>query len=231
MKKRSKALLVICIISIVFGTLSYTGIQMFQNYFAWWNVSMENQASHQPETLTMKKSIHDKNGNGIDDYTDILVGAKKEAELKRMYRSAYYTGGYPPENEGVCTDIIWRSLKYAGYDLKQLVDTDIINNKKSYPNVQRPDPNIDFRRVPNLFTWFTQNTLSYRTDFADMSEWNPGDIVFFSNDHVAVVSDLVNEKGIPFIIHSYGNDQDNFEENQLESIKQQKGISGHFRLP
>lgn len=60
------------------------------------------------ETL---KSQTDYDNDGIDDYTDILQGAKIEAKNKPKYKSAYYAGGYPPENEGVCTDVIWRALK------------------------------------------------------------------------------------------------------------------------
>ena len=51
----------------------------------------------------------DCDNDGIDDYTDILQGAKIEAENKPTYKSAYYAGGYPPDNEGVCTDVIWRA--------------------------------------------------------------------------------------------------------------------------
>lgn len=55
------------------------------------------------------KSNTDFDNDGIDDYTDILQGARIEAENKPNYRSAYYSGGYPPDDEGVCTDVIWRA--------------------------------------------------------------------------------------------------------------------------
>ena len=64
------------------------------------------------ETL---KSKTDYDNDGIDDYRDILEGAKIEANNKPKYKSEYYEGGYPPDNEGVCTDVIWRALKNAGY--------------------------------------------------------------------------------------------------------------------
>ena len=38
----------------------------------------------------------DYNNNGIDDYTDILLEAKKDAENRPIYDGAYYSGGYPP---------------------------------------------------------------------------------------------------------------------------------------
>ena len=65
------------------------------------------------------KSDSDKDNDGIDDYTDILLGAKAEAKRKPKYKSVYYAGGYPPDTEGVCTDVIWRALKDAGYILKE----------------------------------------------------------------------------------------------------------------
>ena len=175
------------------------------------------------------KSNKDKNQNGIDDYTDILLGAKKEAENKPIYKSAYYSGGYPPDSEGVCTDVIWRSLKNAGYLLKDMVDEDIKNNVSKYPRINgKPDPNIDFRRVPNLKVYFERNAQVLTTDLTKIEEWQPGDIVAFGNDHVAIISDKRNEKGIPYIIHNAN--QPNREEDSIDWWVNSRGISGHYRL-
>lgn len=101
------------------------------------------------------KSSHDENQNGIDDYTDILLGARKDAEKHPIYKSTYYKGGYPPDSEGVCTDVIWRAFQNAGYSLKDMVDEDIKNNTSLYPRVEgKKDPNIDFRKVKNLVVFF-----------------------------------------------------------------------------
>lgn len=81
------------------------------------------------------KSKTDKDNDGIDDYTDILLGARAEAERHPEYKSVYYAGGYPPETEGVCTDVIWRALQDAGYSLKDMVDADIEQNIDEYPRV------------------------------------------------------------------------------------------------
>lgn len=176
------------------------------------------------------KSNTDFDNDGIDDYTDILEGAKIEAKNKPTYRSAYYLGGYPPENEGVCTDVIWRSLKNAGYLLKDMVDEDIKNNVSLYPRVEgKPDPNIDFRRVPNLIVYFKRNHISLTIDLTQISEWQPGDIVVFSNDHVGIISDKRNERGVPYIIHNAA--QPNREEDGLEFYNENwKEITYHFRL-
>lgn len=50
---------------------------------------------------------HDQDGDGINDLEDILAGARNDAVNKPAYRSAYYSGGYPPDNEGVCTDTVY----------------------------------------------------------------------------------------------------------------------------
>ena len=178
------------------------------------------------ETLISKT---DYDNDGIDDYTDILQGAKIEAKNKPKYKSAYYAGGYPPEGEGVCTDVIWRALKNAGYLLKDMVDEDIKNNTSEYPRVNgKPDPNIDFRRVSNLKIYFDRNQLSITTDLSQIGEWQPGDIVTFGTTHIGIISDKRNSKGIPYLIHNTG--QPFREEDVLELYGKNEQISGHYRM-
>lgn len=179
--------------------------------------------------ITTITSQSDYDNDGIDDYTDILQGARIEAQNKPTYRSVYYAGGYPPENEGVCTDVIWRAFKNAGYSLKDMIDEDIKNNVSAYPRVEgKPDPNIDFRRVPNLKVYFERNHITLTNDLTQIAEWQPGDIVIFGNSHIGIISDKRNEKGIPFLIHNGG--QPLREENILELYNEHNPISAHFRL-
>ena len=98
------------------------------------NANEENVKIYYAEDFNIEviKSNFDYDGDGIDDYTDILEGAKIDAENKPKYKDGYYSGGYPPEDEGVCSDVIWRSLKNAGYSLKDMIDKDI---KTSYNKV------------------------------------------------------------------------------------------------
>lgn len=175
------------------------------------------------------KSDKDYNNNGIDDYTDILLGAKEEAKKAPKYKNAYYAGGYPPEGEGVCTDVIWRAFKNAGYSLKDMVDGDIKNNVERYPRVEgRPDTNIDFRRVGNLKTFFERNSVNLTTDLSKIEEWQPGDIVTFGIYHIGIISDKRNKRGIPYLIHNGG--QPSREEDILEIYNNFEKISGHFRF-
>ena len=179
--------------------------------------------------ITTIISQNDYDNDGIDDYTDILEGARIDAENKPTYKSAYYSGGYPPENEGVCTDLVWRALKNAGYLLKDMIDEDIKNNIEQYPRVNGvPDPNIDFRRVPNLKVYFERNHIVLTNDLTEIDKWQPGDIVVFGNSHIGVISDKRNKNGVPYLIHNGG--QPLREEDILELYNKYEPITGHYRI-
>ena len=177
----------------------------------------------------------DQDGDGILDLDDILEGARMEVENQPRYKSAYYNGGYPPDNEGVCTDVIWRAYKNAGYDLKELIDKDIRENTADYPRVEgRPDPNIDFRRVPNLLVFFQRfgESLTLElipNDPENLKEWQGGDIVVYGAPlwHIAIVSDKRRADGVPYIIHNAGPTPR--EEDYL--LKWTSPLIGHFRFP
>ena len=89
-----------------------------------------------PKYEDVIKSDIDYDSDGLDDYTDILNGAKDFISKKPKYKSKYYDGGYPTDEYRVCTDIIWYALKNAGYDFKTLIDEDIKNNKDEYDEIK-----------------------------------------------------------------------------------------------
>jgi hypothetical protein len=177
----------------------------------------------------------DKDNDGIDDLKDIVAGARAEVMRKPQYRSAYYQGGYPPATEGVCTDLVWRAMRDAGYDLKALVDKDIRENLARYYRVgSKPDPNIDFRRVQNLAVFFrnygkelTREIIPGDAD--NLSQWQAGDIVTYDypHEHIAIVSNKRHNDGVPFILHNAGPTAS--ETDQLQSWPSK--ITGHFRFP
>ncbi len=173
---------------------------------------------------TVESSV-DFNNNGVDDYTDILLGARKDAKNHPKYDGAYVDGGYPPDNIGVCADVIWRAFKNAGYSLRDMVDADIAARKIAYSNVVQPDTNIDFRRVKNLRVFFKEYAVELTTDITEIAEWQPGDIVIFNNNkHIGIVSDKRNKAGMPYIIHNGG--QPNREEDYLK----RSPVVAHFRF-
>lgn len=175
-----------------------------------------------------KKSETDYNDNGTDDYSDYLKGLKGVVEENPKYISKYYSGGYPPIGEGVCTDVIWRALKEAGYYLKDMIDQDIKDSPSSY-NIEHPDPNIDFRRVNNQETFFERYAESLDTDINNIKEFTAGDIVTFDDsDHIAMISDKRNANGIPYLIQNGSEEQKEKEEDRLETTPMK--VTGHYRF-
>ncbi|MCI8345715.1 MAG: DUF1287 domain-containing protein [Clostridia bacterium] len=169
----------------------------------------------------------DKDNDGIDDQTDILNNVKKYIQTKPKYQSKYYNTGYPNDEHGVCTDVVGFGLKDAGYNLMELVNEDIINNKENY-NIETIDKNIDFRRVRNLNVYLKNNHISLTTDLSKIEEWQGGDIIVFK-DHIGIISDKRNKKGIPFLIHHANPIQVNYEEDVLE-LYDKDYIIGHYRI-
>ena len=167
----------------------------------------------------------DKDNDGIDDQTDILDGAKKYISTKPKYKSKYYNTGYPNDGYGVCTDVVAFALKDAGYDLQSLVNEHILANKDLY-DIEVVDKNIDFRRVKNLKIYLDYNAISLTTDINDIEKWQGGDIVVFKN-HIGIVSDNRNRKGISFVIHHANPYQKYYEEDILEY---HNDIVGHYRI-
>ena len=167
----------------------------------------------------------DKDNDGIDDQTDILINTRKYIITKPKYKSKYYGTGYPDDNYGVCTDVVAFALKDAGYDLRELVNNHVKENRNLY-NIDVVDKNIDFRRVLNLKTYFDYNAISLTTDVKRIEEWQGGDIVVFKR-HIGIVSDKRNRKGINFVIHHANPYQRYYEEDILEN---RDDIIGHYRI-
>lgn len=97
-------------------------------------------------------------------------------------------------------------------------------NIKTY--VSSVDKNIDFRRVKNLKIYLDYNAISLTTDINDIENWQGGDIVVFKN-HIGVVLDNRNHKGINFVIHHANPYQKYYEEDILEY---HNDIVGHYRI-
>ena len=167
----------------------------------------------------------DKDNDGIDDQTDILNNVREYIATNPKYQSKYYASGYPDDEYGVCTDVVAFGLKGAGYDLMELVNEYIRNNKNDY-NIDTIDKNIDFRRVQNLKVYFKNNAISLTTNIYDIDNWQGGDIVIFQN-HIGIVSNNRNKNGVTFVIHHANPYQKYYEEDILES---RNDIVGHYRI-
>lgn len=167
----------------------------------------------------------DKDNDEIDDQTDIINNARSYIATNPKYKSKYYANGYSDDEYGVCTDVVAISLKNAGYDLMELVNNHIKENKELY-EIETIDKNIDFRRVRNLDIYFKNNAISLTTDITEIEEWQGGDIIVFEK-HIGIISDKRNKSGIPFVIHHANPYQIRYEEDILEG---RTDIIGHYRI-
>ena len=165
----------------------------------------------------------------------IVATAHAEATERAVYTVGYFPIRYPngdlPRNQGVCTDVVIRALRGAGYDLQKLIHEDMKRHFLGYPRrEEHPDSNIDHRRVPNQIHFLRRfgRTLTNSTEPAHRHEWQPGDIVYWTLpsglDHAGVLSDRVGPSGLPMVIHNLSVC---CEEDVLGAWK----IQGHFRFP
>ncbi|MFT3700274.1 MAG: DUF1287 domain-containing protein [Kofleriaceae bacterium] len=164
-------------------------------------------------------AAHDRDNDGIPDPLDILIGAKKDVLNAEAYTpeaedyiSMKYPGGDVPRTIGVCTDVIVRSVRNAGLDIQKALHEDIAKSKASYPMVKGSgDPSIDQRRVGTLLPYFKRHWESHTKNFDDPKDpYRPGDIILmdtFPNkagpDHIGIISDRVDDKGLPLVINNW----------------------------
>ncbi len=102
-----------------------------------------------------------------------------------VYDPTYYKIDYPNgdvPSGGACTDVVIRVLRKNDIDLQQLIHEDMASHFSAYPQrwgLNRPDANIDHRRVLNIMKYFerqrfnlpiTTNTIDYKP--GDIVAWN-----------------------------------------------------------
>ncbi|WP_076923972.1 DUF1287 domain-containing protein [Pseudoalteromonas sp. EB27] len=148
-----------------------------------------------------------------DIVSALLERTTHDVAYDGAYRSIGYPGGDVPENVGVCTDVIIRSYRKLGIDLQKLVHEDMQNNFTLYPSkriwgLNKPDKNIDHRRVLNLQAYFERhaNVLSKSNK---VSDYKTGDIVTWmlpgNLPHIGmVINESSQDTGNPLIVHNIG---------------------------
>ena len=148
--KNKAVIIIILLLTILIGTTYALYVYNYLPHRKYTNADFNIE--------TYKSSV-DLDNDGIDDQTDILNNVRTYIATKPKYKSKYYNTGYPNDNYGVCTDVVAFGLKAAGYDLQELVDQDIRENRSRY-NIKTVDKNIDFRRVRNLKIYFDNYAIS-----------------------------------------------------------------------
>ena len=165
----------------------------------------------------------------------IVRAARAQVGKTVVYDSAYvglaYPGGDVPLDRGVCTDVVVRAFRDAlGVDLQQRVHDDMTAAFSEYPRqwgLDRPDPNIDHRRVPNLRRYFERQGWALAvTD--RKGDYLPGDLVTCTvprnRPHIMIVSDRTGPDGVPYVIHNIGRGAR--EEDRLFEFP----LTGHYRI-
>lgn len=172
---------------------------------------------------------------GSAESVSLVAAARGQVGVTLRYDPAYrgldYPNGDVPIETGVCTDVVVRAMRTGlGMDLQKLVHEDMRGNFAAYPknwNLQRPDRNIDHRRVPNLQTYFKRRgwQLPLRKD---PSKFLPGDLVTCTvppnRPHLMIVSDRKTSDGTPLVIHNTGAGAR--EEDRLFAYQ----LTGHYRV-
>jgi len=168
---------------------------------------------------------------------DLVAAALERTTHSVRYDGAYVRLDYPmgdvPSDTGVCTDVIIRSYREVGIDFQQLIHEDIKANFSDYPSARmwglnRPDKNIDHRRVPNIQAFLTrQNAQLPVTKLA--ADYLAGDLVTWMVNgnlpHIGIVVErrsTDNER--PLIVHNIGRGP------ELEDMLFNYPITGHYRF-
>jgi uncharacterized protein YijF (DUF1287 family) len=168
----------------------------------------------------------------------IVARARLEVARGVTYDPAWvaigYPNGDPAPDRGVCTDVVVRAVRAAGVDLQEKIHEDILARPTVYTTVERPDRNIDHRRVGPMLTYLRAHATSLPRTFdeAAVSTWEPGDIVVWAlkpcpsctPDHVGIVRDRKGPRGIPLVLHNIGPTPS--EDDVLDAWT----VLGHFRL-
>jgi uncharacterized protein YijF (DUF1287 family) len=196
-----------------------------------------------PARLTVGPSAHDRDGDGIPDPLDVLIGARKTVinadaytrEAERYIALAYPMGDVP-RTIGVCTDVVVRAVRNAGIDLQKELHDDIRRARAAYPMVKgRGDPSIDQRRVGTLLPYFQRHWERHTARVDDPTDpLRPGDVIFMDTfpdragpDHIGLLSDRLDAQGLPLVINNWTDGTVTAEMDLLTFVP----VTHRFRLP
>ena len=195
------------------------------------------------DRITAGPPGHDRDGDGIPDPLDVLIGAKKTVANADAYTheaEGYIAMSYPmgdvARTIGVCTDVVVRAVRNAGIDLQKELHDDIRRARSAYPMVKGSgDPNIDQRRVGTLLPYFQRRWEAHTARLDDPRDpLRPGDVIFMDTfpsrsgpDHIGILSDRIDAQGLPLVINNWTNGTVTAEMDLLVFVP----VLHRFRLP
>jgi uncharacterized protein YijF (DUF1287 family) len=144
--------------------------------------------------------------------------------------------GDVPREVGVCTDVVIRAVRNAGIDLQKALHDDILRARAAYPMIKdKPDPQIDQRRVATLLPYFKRHWQRRSEKIDDPKDpLRPGDVLFMDTfpsrsgpDHIGIVSDTIGPAGLPMVINNWTNGTVTAEMDLLTFVP----VLHRFRLP
>jgi uncharacterized protein YijF (DUF1287 family) len=179
-----------------------------------------------------------------EEQKKIVLRLMKLLEEDIEYKYQFYAEtGYPDDKYWISTDVISVVLNDCGYDLMELIYKDMSEHVDAYPmdlkGSKTPDKKSDFRVVYFQQKFFQRNALELPTDFepsdpANILQWQPGDIVYFTVDEenpgkdvAGMISNHNSPEGIPLVIMITKETGKITETNALTEMK----ASGHYRYP
>ncbi len=139
---------------------------------------------------------------------------QQEVVYDPAYYSLDYPGGDVPAGRGVCTDVVIRAYRILEIDLQKEVHEDMEAHFPLYPQLwglERPDPNIDHRRVPNLMLYFKRHGTEKEIS-GEAEDYVPGDVVCWNLGgavtHIGIVADRKSRDGERnLVVHNIGGGQ------------------------
>jgi uncharacterized protein YijF (DUF1287 family) len=161
---------------------------------------------------------------------ELARAAEAQVGVTLAYDPAYVRLAYPAgdvrADRGVCSDVVVRAFRRIGVDLQVELHEDMTRHFDAYPRswgLQKPDPNIDHRRVQNLMKYFQRRGKALRAG----ARFEPGDVVAWRLPnrlyHIGIVAERRTSRGRQLVVHNIG------QGTKVEDVLHAFELIGHYR--